>query len=99
LDPETHTAYQQTYYHALGKGKVGELIDGYYQEFFHSLSEATGTDYEVETYTDQQASPGFRAEFLRTLERLEDIRWWMARPGLVRSTTTSIRWSGWSASC
>lgn len=32
----------------------------------------------VETYTDQQATPGFRAEFLRTLERLEDIRWWMA---------------------
>lgn len=32
----------------------------------------------METYTDQQATPGFRAEFLRTLERLEDIRWWMA---------------------
>jgi hypothetical protein len=32
----------------------------------------------VETYTDQQATPGFRAEFLRTLERLEDVRWWMA---------------------
>ncbi|WP_346731478.1 hypothetical protein [Actinacidiphila reveromycinica] len=78
LDPETHTAYQQTYYHALGKDRVGELIDGYYGAFFASLSEATDTDYRVETYTDQQATPGFRAEFLRTLERLEDIRWWMA---------------------
>jgi len=78
LDPETHTAYQQTYYHALGKDKISELIDGYYQAFFTSLSQATDTDYEVETYTDQQATPGFRAEFLRTLERLEDIRWWMA---------------------
>ncbi|MFB9302158.1 hypothetical protein [Kibdelosporangium philippinense] len=27
LDPETHTAYQQTYYHALGKDKISELID------------------------------------------------------------------------
>jgi ASC-1-like (ASCH) protein len=78
LDPETHTAYQQTYYHALGKDKISELIDGYYRAFFTSLSQATHTDYEVETYTDQQATPGFRAEFLRTLERLEDIRWWMA---------------------
>jgi len=55
-----------------------ELIAGYYQAFFTSLSQATDTDYEVETYTDQQATPGFRAEFLRTLERLEDFRWWMA---------------------
>ncbi|HET6499730.1 MAG TPA: hypothetical protein VFG87_03100 [Amycolatopsis sp.] len=78
LDPETHHAYQQTYLHALGKDKIAELIDTYYVEFFDSLSEATDTDYAVETYTDQQATPGFRAEFLRTLERLEDIRWWMA---------------------
>jgi ASC-1-like (ASCH) protein len=78
LDPETHTAYQQTYIHALGKVRVAELIETYYRAFFDSVSEATGTDYEVETYTDQQATPGFRAEFLRTLERIEDIRWWMA---------------------
>jgi ASC-1-like (ASCH) protein len=78
LDPETHHAYQQTYYHALGKDTISELIEGYYQAFFRSLAEATDTDYAVETYTDQQATPGFRAEFLRTLDRLEDIRWWMA---------------------
>jgi ASC-1-like (ASCH) protein len=78
LDPETHSAYQQTYYDALGKDTVAELIESYYRAFFDSVSEATDTNYTVETYTDQQASPGFRAEFLRTLERLEDIRWWMA---------------------
>jgi ASC-1-like (ASCH) protein len=78
LDPETHTAYQQTYYHALGKATIGDLIEGYYRAFFTSLAEATDTDYAVKTYTDQQATPGFRAEFLRTLKRLEDIRWWMA---------------------
>lgn len=27
LDPETHHAYQQTYYHALGKDQVAALID------------------------------------------------------------------------
>ena len=78
LDPETHTAYQQTYHHALGSDQISELIGTYYREFFISLSEATGTDYLVETYTKQQAGPGFRAEFLRSLERLEEIRWWMA---------------------
>jgi len=78
LDPETHHAYQQTYYHALGKDGVGELIERYYRAFFDSLAQATDTDYAVETYTDQQATPGFRAEFLRTLEYLEAIRWWMA---------------------
>jgi hypothetical protein len=74
LDPETHTAYQQTYFHALGKDKISDLIDTYYRAFFDSVSEATDTAYMVETYTDQQATPGFRAEFLRTLERIEDIR-------------------------
>jgi hypothetical protein len=78
LDPETHHAYQQTYFHALGKDTVAELIERYYTAFFNSLSEACGTGYIVETYTDQQAAPGFRAEFLRTLERLDDIRWWLA---------------------
>lgn len=78
LDPETHHAYQQTYYHALGKDTVAELIERYYTAFFESLSEACDTAYAVETYTEQQATPGFRVEFLRTLERLEDIRWWMA---------------------
>jgi ASC-1-like (ASCH) protein len=78
LDPETHHAYQQTFRHALGKDQVAELIATYYTAFFDSLSEATDTSYTVETYTDQQATPGYRAEFLRTLERLENIRWWMA---------------------
>ena len=29
LDPETHSAYQTTYYHALGKAKINDLIEGY----------------------------------------------------------------------
>ena len=78
LDPETHTASQQTYFHALGKDKISELIDTYYRAFFDSVSEATDTAYAVETYSDQQATPAFRAEFLRSLERLDEIRWWLA---------------------
>lgn len=96
LDPETHSAYQQTYYHALGKDKIRDLIDAYYQEFFDSLSEATDTEYTVETYTDQQATPGFRAEFLRTLERLEDIRWWMAPSHGVVHTRLPCPKCGWA---
>ncbi|MEZ0109282.1 ASC-1-like (ASCH) protein [Catenulispora sp. EB89] len=78
LDPETHHAYQQTYHHALGAPAVDGLIEQYYRAFFDSLADATGVDYEVETYTTQQADPVFRYEFLATLGHLETIRWPLA---------------------
>jgi hypothetical protein len=78
LDPETLHSYQQTYFHALGKAEIGELIERYYRAFFDSLADATGVDYEIETYTEQQEQPAFRAEFLHTLDRLDTIRWPLA---------------------
>lgn len=78
LDPETHHAYQQTYFHALGQDGVADLIGKYYRAMFDSLADATGVDYEIETYTDQQADPAFRHEFLATLGRLDQIRWPLA---------------------
>ncbi|MFC4906887.1 ASCH domain-containing protein [Actinomadura gamaensis] len=78
LDPETHHAYQQTYFHALGTDGVDDLIGKYYRAMFDSLADATGVDYEIETYTAQQADPAFRHEFLATLGRLEQIRWPLA---------------------
>jgi ASC-1-like (ASCH) protein len=35
-------------------------------------------EYRVSTYTEQQAGPEYRAEFLRTLEFLDEIRFWLA---------------------
>jgi ASC-1-like (ASCH) protein len=78
LDPETHHAYQQTYFHALGADGVDDLISKYYRAVFDSLADATGVDYEIETYTAQQADPAFRHEFLATLGRLDQIRWPLA---------------------
>ena len=78
LDPETHHAYQQTYAHALGASGVDALIGTYYRAMFDSLADATGVDYEIETYTQQQAAPEFRHEFLSTLGRLDQIRWPLA---------------------
>lgn len=78
LDPETHHAYQQTYHHALGAPAVNDLIEKYYRGLFDSLADATGVDYEIETYSAQQADPVFRHEFLATLGRLEAIRWPLA---------------------
>jgi ASC-1-like (ASCH) protein len=78
LDPETHHAYQQTYYHALGTGGIAALIEQYYRAFFDSLADATGVDYEAETYTTQQADPAFRYEFLATLGHLDSLRWPLA---------------------
>lgn len=96
LDPDTHHAYQQTYFHALGKEGISELIGTYYRDFFESLAEATGTDYAIETYTDQQASPGFRAEFLRTLEQLNGIRWWIAPSHGVVHVRVPCPQCGWA---
>ncbi|WP_255218810.1 ASCH domain-containing protein [Actinomadura formosensis] len=78
LDPETHHAYQQTYAHALGEAAVGDLIGKYYRGMFDSLADATGVDYEIETYSSRQTVPAFRHEFLATLGRLEQIRWPLA---------------------
>ena len=78
LDPETHHAYQQTYFHALGAQKIAQLIESYYRTFFDSLADATGVDYESETYTRQQADPVFRHEFLATLGHFDSIRWPLA---------------------
>jgi ASC-1-like (ASCH) protein len=78
LDPETHHAYQQTYFHALGEDGVADLIGKYYRAIFDSLADATGVDYEIETYSAQQADPAFRHEFLATLARLDQIRWPLA---------------------
>lgn len=78
LDPETHHAYQQTYFHAVGAEKIGKLIESYYRAFFDSLADATGVDYETETYTAQQADPIFRHEFLATLGHFNSIRWPLA---------------------
>jgi len=78
LDPETHHAYQQTYFHALGGQAIGDLIGKYYRAMFDSLADATGVDYEIETYSAQQATPAFRHEFLATLGHLDQIRWPLA---------------------
>lgn len=77
LDPETHHAYQQTYFHALGKDGIADLVTGYYWPFVDSLSDATDVEYSTVTYTDQRGGPAFHAEFLRTLEVLDDLKWWL----------------------
>ncbi|MEO3875510.1 ASCH domain-containing protein [Nonomuraea sp. B12E4] len=77
-DPATGHPYQQTYFHALGREGVRQLMGGHYRTLFDALSAATGVDYEVETYTTQQACPAFRREFLATLAHLDRIRWALA---------------------
>ena len=96
LDPETHRAYQITYFHALGEDGVGELIDRYYRAFFDSLSDATDTDYELDTYTGQQATPAYRTEFLRSLEDFDALRWWLAPSTGIVHTRLPCPACGWA---
>ncbi|MFI7691809.1 ASCH domain-containing protein [Nonomuraea sp. NPDC049655] len=77
-DPGSGHTYQRTYHHALGAGGVRDLMVTYYRDLFEALSATTGVDYEVQTYTTQQAAPTFRHEFLSTLRRLDQIRWPLA---------------------
>ncbi|MGH3404695.1 MAG: ASCH domain-containing protein [Streptosporangiaceae bacterium] len=96
LDPETHRAYQITYFHALGKDGITELIERYYRTFFDSLSDATDTEYELDTYTAQQETPAYRTEFLRSLERFDAIRWWLSPSTGIVHTRLPCPTCGWA---
>lgn len=96
LDPETHRAYQKTYFHALGKDGVDDLIATYYRTFFDSVSDATDTEYELDTYTGQQATAAYRTEFLRSLEHFDALRWWLAPSTGVVHTRLPCPRCGWA---
>jgi hypothetical protein len=57
LDPETHHAYQQTYFHALGKDRIGELIESYYGAFFDSVAAATDIGWPPHTASCTSGCP------------------------------------------
>jgi ASC-1-like (ASCH) protein len=96
LDPETHRAYQITFFHSLGAGGVSELIQRYYRTFFDSLSDATDTEYELDTYTDQQETAAYRTEFLRSLENFDAIRWWLNPSTGIVHTRLPCPTCGWA---
>ncbi|WP_078656574.1 ASCH domain-containing protein [Kitasatospora aureofaciens] len=77
-DPVTGTVYQRTYHHMLAEGAIHDLLQEHYTRLFDRLAARTGVPYTVTTYTSQQETPEYRAEFLRTLEHLDAIRWWLS---------------------
>lgn len=77
-DPESFHSFQKTYHHALGSEHVRAMVDDYYIPYFEALSDLTDAEYSVQLYTEQQLTPEYRVEFLRSLARLDDIRWWLS---------------------
>lgn len=69
------TSYQRTYYHALSKKVLDDLMVDYYDPYFAKLKEATGVSYTSNMYTDTQASEKFRKMFIRTLEHSDKLGW------------------------
>lgn len=69
---------QLTYHHQLAGDGIRALVTEYYTPLLDTMTHRTGVEYTLATYTEQQASPDFRAEFLRTLEYLDEIRYWLA---------------------
>ncbi|MFI5617423.1 ASCH domain-containing protein [Streptomyces sp. NPDC051567] len=70
--------YQRAYVHSLSADEITALIARHYLPLFDALQTRTNVPYTVSTYTQQQDSPAYRAEFLRTLELLDDIGSWLA---------------------
>ncbi|WP_234435066.1 MULTISPECIES: ASCH domain-containing protein [Streptomyces] len=70
--------YQLTYHHKLSGGSVLGLVTEHYTPLFDAMERKTGVPYTVITYTEQQNSPEFRAEFIRTLEFLDEIGAWLS---------------------
>jgi ASC-1-like (ASCH) protein len=74
-DPESFRSYQITYYHALGETGIQTLINELYASFFEGLAERTGVEYQIQTYSELQAQPQFREEFIRSLRYNDQLRW------------------------
>ena len=70
--------YQRAYAHALPPDEMRLLLGTHYVRLFDQLTEITGVKYSLHTYTEQQASPAFRKQFLRTLQKRDLIRWCVA---------------------
>ncbi|MGW3233272.1 ASCH domain-containing protein [Kitasatospora sp. NPDC001095] len=70
--------YQRAYDHHLGADEISSLIARHYLPLFDACSARTNVPYTVTTYTRQQDTPAFRAEFLRTLELLDEIGAWLS---------------------
>ncbi len=85
-----------SYFHALGAAGVDELIATYYRKFFDSLADATDTEYELDTYTGQQATAAYRSEFLRSLETFDALRWWLAPSTGIVHTRLPCPACGWA---
>lgn len=74
-DPESFHSYQKTYYHALGKAGVSDLIDSLYGNVFEGLSDRTDVEYEIQTYSQQQSHAEFRRKFIASLKHEDQLKW------------------------
>ena len=65
--------FQLTYRDALGDSEIKKVIEQHYTQYFRDLSRYTNIPYEIQTYTEQQATPEYREEFLRILPKLSKL--------------------------
>ncbi len=77
-DPFSIKPYQRTYFHYFGEQKIHDLIEDFYKVFFNGLSDLTNIEYEVETYTKHQLQQNFRVEFINSLHKINDIKWFIS---------------------
>ena len=67
--------FHRTYHHVLGGAKIRTLVHEHYYSYFEELKSYTDIAYDIEIYSEKQASRDFRELFLKTLEHGDAIRW------------------------
>lgn len=77
-DAATGHRYQRAYAQAIGEQEISAQVNELYRPLFEALSKATGVEYRVETYSEQQRSEDYRRTWLRLLPRIDACRWWLA---------------------
>lgn len=88
--------YQLSYHHQRGAHGIRALVAEHYSPLLKAMTRRTGVEYRVGTYTEQQAGPEFRAEFLRTLEHLDEIRFWLAPARRIAHIRLPCPVCGWA---
>jgi len=73
-DGANNEQYQIAFGHALKTEELEQTVQLYYINWMNELSKTTGVNYEVNWYKDSQATPGFRHNFLHTLNHKDHIR-------------------------
>ena len=75
LEPESHHAYQITYFHKYGKDQIKSLIKELYSHFFQAVFDLIPVEYSISLFSEQQQEEKFRSTFIESLKLVKRLKW------------------------